>query len=219
MFRRKLTTILTTLVLSLFLVAPVDAQDPYLQPDDTWISLSGTVQAVTPHTFTLDYGDGLIVVEMDDWDMDADAFKVMKGDKVSVFGAIDDDFFETTTIEASSVFVENLGTYFFASSADEEDTFLTLTTPVVEAATVFQGTVTSVSLGEFTIDTGITDLTVEVDEMEYNPLDDEGFQKIEVGDYVSVAGEFNNDIFEGREFDATSITTIIDAEQRDLSMN
>jgi uncharacterized protein YdeI (BOF family) len=205
-----------TLVLGIVLAVPVQAQDgqmqdepnPYLQEDDTWISISGTVGTVSPQAFTLDYGDGIITVEMDDWDADADAYKLAPGDKITVFGEIDDDFFEATTIEASSVYVEDLGTYFYASAADEEDSFITITTPIAVGGTVVQGIVTSVDDEEFTLNTGLQQLTVEVDEMLYNPLDDEGYQRIEVGDRVSVSGTIDDDLFEGRELVAETIVTL-----------
>jgi uncharacterized protein YdeI (BOF family) len=97
------------------LAFPAMAEDPYAKPDDTWISISGTVDTVRPDSFTLDYGKGVITVEMDDGDRDADAYKLLKGDKATVNGKIDDDLFETRSIEAGSVYVESLDTYFYAS--------------------------------------------------------------------------------------------------------
>ena len=75
-----------------------DHVDPYELANNTWISLSGTVHAVSPDTFELDYGEGNITVEMDDGDRDADAYKLLHGDKVTVNGLIDDDLFEMRTI-------------------------------------------------------------------------------------------------------------------------
>jgi uncharacterized protein YdeI (BOF family) len=190
-------------------VAAAD-EDPYEKPDNTWISIDGTVEAVSPDEFTLDYGEGIITVEMDDGDRDADAYKLAKGDFVRVSGLIDDDFYELRTIEASSVYVEDLGTYFYASAVDEEDTFITYTMPVTVSETVLQGTITDVDDDEFTIDTGARSMRVEVEEMPYNPLDDEGYQRIELGDRVSVTGEIDDDLFEGRELVADSIVTLED---------
>ncbi|HSN57537.1 MAG TPA: DUF5666 domain-containing protein [Candidatus Sulfomarinibacteraceae bacterium] len=207
----KSATMIGALALVFGLAAgPSFAVDPYARADDTWISISGTVDDVRPDTFTLDYGDGMVTVEMDDGDRDADAYKLMKGDKVTVNGVVDDDFFEKTTIEASSVYVENLGTYFYASAVDEEDTFVTTWSPVEVSRTVVQGTVTDVDAlaGELTIHTGTRAIQVEVDEMTYDPLDDEGYQKIEVGDRISVSGSMDSDLFEGRELVADSILTL-----------
>jgi uncharacterized protein YdeI (BOF family) len=201
-------TLLSIATLVLFVAVPAMAEDPYMEPDDSWISLSGTVTAVTPDAFTLDYGKGMITVEMDDGDRDADAYKLIEGDKVTVNGIIDDDLFETRTIEASSVYVEKLDTYFYASAADEEDTFVTYWSPVVVSRTVVQGTVTEVNDEEFVLNTGARTVTVEVEEMPYNPLDDEGYQKVDVGDRVSVTGTMDYDLFEGRELVADSLVIL-----------
>ncbi len=193
------------------LTAAAYGESPYTQADDTWINIDGEVSSVSADSFVLDYGDGFVTVEMDDGDRDADGYKLLKGDKVSVSGIVDDDFYETTTIEASSVYVEQLGTYFYASAVDEEDTFVTISYPVATSNMVVQGTVTSVSDDEFTIDNGLQQLTVEVEEMAYNPLDDEGYQQIEKGDLVSVSGSIDRDLFEGRVLDAESIVTLYGA--------
>lgn len=209
MRRRLSQRLLGALAAGAFLATGAAAQDPYTEPDDSWISIDGSVEAVMPNAFTLDYGDGLITVEMDDGDRDADAYQLVEGDMVSVTGVVDDELFESTTIEASSVYVENLGTYFFSSAVDEEDNFVTLTTPLALSRMVLQGTVTDVSKGAFTLNTGVRDITVEVEEMPYDPLDDEGYQQIEVGDYVSVTGQMDYDFIDGQELAATAITTLV----------
>jgi uncharacterized protein YdeI (BOF family) len=190
--------------------APALAADPYMMPDATWISLSGTVEQVEPDRFTLDYGEGTVTVEMDDGDRDADAYQLMEGDKVNVSGRVDDDLFETTTIEASSVYVENLGTTFFASSIDEEGpyTWISITTPIVASATVVEGTVTEVDDEEFSVAAGLREIRVDVSEMLYNPLDDEGYQQLGIGDRVRVTGQMEDTFFEGRELMADSVVTL-----------
>ena len=191
------------------LAGPAQAADPYTYPNNSWISVSGTVNAVGPDWFTLDFTDSLITVEMDDGDRDADAYVLVPGDTVTVHGRIDDDMFETRTIEAGRVYVEKLDTWFFSSSVDEEDFgLLTVGTAVIQPMMVVQGKVTEVDGREFTIDAGPRTIRVDTGEMAYNPMDDEGYQKIEVGDVVSVSGEVDYDFFEGRELMANMIITI-----------
>lgn len=199
------------LLLLLAATATADEPDPYAKPDDTWITISGTVHSVRKDNFTLDYGDGLVIVEMDDGDRDADAYKLLAGDKVTVTGRVDDDFFESTTIEASSVFVENLNTTFYASAVDEESTdrlLSTVTIPVVVSNTVVQGTVTDVNMNEFTVDAGLRQIRIDVTEMPYNPLDDEGYQRITAGDRVRVQGHMTSNLIEGRELEADSVVKL-----------
>lgn len=196
---------------------PVTAQDPYARADDAWISISGTVASPTASTFTLDYGDGVITVEMDDWDSYGDAYGLLDGDDVTVYGRIDDDFYEARTIEASSVYVDSLNTYFYASAADEEGGVewthpWTVVEPVVSGQTVMRGTVTAVSPAdqEFTLSVGGTETTVQTDELTYNPLDDTGYQKVDVGDRVSVVGYTDGDFIQGRMFNAETVITLDD---------
>lgn len=144
--KTRLQSLIATMFATGLLGAAGAAQaiNPYAQPDEAWISMSGTIGSVSVDTFTLDYGDGSIFVEMDDGDRDADGYQLIPGDKVTVTGRIDDDLFESTTIEASSVYLEKLGTTVHASAADEEDLFVIVTTPIVIAQTTVVGTVMDV---------------------------------------------------------------------------
>ncbi len=209
-FTRYLAHLFILVVGLLFVSAPAMAKNPYAKPDDTWITISGTVKTVKANSFTLDYGEGLIIVEMDDGDRDADGYKLLAGDKVTVNGKIDDDFYETATIEASSVYVEKIGTTFFASAADEEDALVTVVAPVIVSSVTLKGTVTDVNDDEFTLNTGLQSITVEVEEMPFNPLDDEGYLKIETGDFVQVNGTVDDDFIEGREVVADFIIELTD---------
>ena len=79
-----------------FIAAPATAQQahppkPYAKQDSAWISIDGTVESIMRDRFTLDYGPGVITVEMDDSTRDADGYKLMNGDKVRVTGRIDAD--------------------------------------------------------------------------------------------------------------------------------
>ncbi|HBN14736.1 MAG TPA: hypothetical protein DEG76_00515 [Pseudohongiella sp.] len=205
-----------TSISSVLLASAALAQNPYIEPDSTWISIDGTVESVSPDSFLLDYGQGSVFVEMDDGDRDADGYKLMPGDRVTVSGLIDDDFYELTTLEASSVYVEHLGTYFYASALDEEDSFVDVG-PVNVSDTTFQGMVSSVDAEaeQFRLASGAQMITVNVDEMSYNPLDDEGYQKITPGDVVSVTGNIDIELFEGRVFDADLVTTLHDRDRED----
>ncbi|PXA05053.1 hypothetical protein DDZ13_03555 [Coraliomargarita sinensis] len=190
------------------MITMADSPNPYKKPDDTWISLSGKVATVSPDTFKLDYGDGLVTVEMDDWDMDNDAYKLIEDDKVVVNGIVDDDMFETTSIEASSVYVENIGTYFYANPDDEEDMSVTVSTPIVTSRTIVQGTVSDIDGREIRLNTGDRLITVDTDELGYNPLDNAGYQQIEEGDRISAYGYVDNEFFDGRVIDALSLVTL-----------
>lgn len=208
----KLKMSLTMVAAALFSMAAV-ADNPYMKANNTWISVSGTVESVSNDTFMLDYGKGTITVEMDDGDRDADAYKLLKGDKVTVTGMVDKDFYEKTTIEASSVYVKNIDTYFYSSAMDEEDAIIAYSIPLPPSTTLVQGTITAVNDDNFVLDTGLRSVTVEVDDMAYNPLDEKGYQKLDKGDVVRVSGNLEPDIFKGRVFEASYVTTLVDTKR------
>ncbi len=142
----KQSNILTLAAFTLF-TAPAFAENPYAQEDNSWISINGKVTSVSADEFKLDYGEGNVTVEMDDGDRDADGYKLLKGDQVRVSGLIDDDFFQLTTINASSVYVKNIDTYFYASAIDKDDYGVTVISPVM-TDTFLEGTITNVNVND-----------------------------------------------------------------------
>jgi len=197
--------------LALAPAATLAAESPYLEPDGSWITLSGKVTSTTADTFMLDYGEGLVTVEMDDWDWFEESGEVLPGDEVTVYGEVDDDTFETAKIEASSVYVDSLGTYFYASGADEESVTDLDVAPTIDIGQlVLTGTVTSVDGTEFTIDSGDQKMKVDTALMAYNPTDDEGYQQIEKGDQVTVTGDVDVDTFDAAELMADTVVTLDD---------
>lgn len=205
------STLVATPVAALAADAGAENESPYLAPDGSWITLSGKVTSTTADTFMLDYGRGLVTVEMDDWDWFEESGEVLPGDNVTVYGEVDDDTFEGAKLEASSVYVESLGTYFYASAADEESfNDLDVAPTVVVGQMIVTGTVKSVTGSEFTIDSGVQEMTVDTALMPYDPMDDEGFQQIEVGDLVSVTGDVEDDTFETSEILADTVVTLED---------
>lgn len=208
------TTLGLALLGALGLAAPAIG-DSYVsdKPDDSWITVSGEVTEVSPDSFYLDHGAGRVLVEMDDWDYDADGYKLVEGDQVTVFGVVDDDLFETRTIEASSVYVESLNTYFYASAADEESAYVAFVPAADPGQFTIQGTVTEVGGDEVVLNTGLQRIDVDLSDLAYDPLDDEGFQKIENGDRVAVTGDFDMTFFLDHDFIADSIVTLKDRDQ------
>ena len=201
------TKILLSIFSGVLLTAYASAEDPYEMADGSYISLSGTVTSSTLDSFILDYGEGLVTVEMDDWDWYGDAYGILPEDEVAVYGYVDDDFYETTSIEASSVYVKDLNTYYYASGADEESTAYVSTTWYDYDYTV-TGIVDSVNGREFTVDTGTRQMTVDTWQLGFNPLDDEGFLKIEKGDRVTVYGDLDMNVFDDREISAETIVKL-----------
>ncbi len=212
---RRSPSRLAAMAAVLVLAGAARAEDPYLAADESWISLEGTVAAVDAESFRLDYGEGLITVEMDDWDWYQQAAGTLVGDRVTVAGRVDDDFLERRTIEAGSVFVKGLSRYYYASPGDEEGEFVTHPVhypvdPLTGEASwlTVTGTVQAVDGREFTLGKDTARLTVDTIAMPYNPMDDTGEQQIDAGDRVSVSGRLDLSLFEDAHVLATAIVTL-----------
>lgn len=184
------------------------ADNPYKADDRSWMNLNGTVETIEEDSFVLDYGYGEIIVEMDDWDDFNETDHLAPGDLVSVTGKIDADLFQKRTLEADRVYNVNDGIYYFADHEDEEwnnYAFTDFAEAEDNARLSLNGTVASVDGDEFTLNTGDRLIRVDTDELDNNPLDDEGTMKIEKGDRVTVYGELDKDFFSSDELEADRI--------------
>lgn len=174
------------------------------------LTVKGKVTAVDDERFTVDYGRGNIVVEMDDFDRYEKP--VAAGDVVIVSGNMDKEFFEARKIKASTVRVDSSNKQFHASAADEarwpqlevlhddvaDDEWLSLT-----------GVVARIDGDRMTLNAGLREYAVDVSRLGYDPFNREGTARIETGERVIVFGEMDDaDLFEGREIEASSITEL-----------
>jgi hypothetical protein len=176
--------------------------------DGSWVRVDGTVVSTTDRSFELDYGHGHITVEVDDWDWYKEGRSILPDDEVVVYGRIDKGFYEGRTIEASSVHVEDLGTTFYASSADEEELGPWYVGPVQVGNISIGGTVKSVRGREVVLDTGVGEMIVDTGRLGYNPLDNEGFQRIQPGDRIRVVGRIGDSLFGARRIVADHLLSV-----------
>lgn len=209
---KRLFTVIMLPLLALVLTASAAEakRSPYTKPDRSWITLTGNVVDSDYERFRLDYGEGLITVEMDDWDWYDEADHILPGDRVTVYGRIDADLYEKRTIEADSVYVYDRNTYYYANDADEEGFVYYSNFVAIPDGTWMSvsGTVASIDGRELVLDTGVSKIQVDTINMPYNPLDEVGYQKIKKGDRISVWGRLDLDFFEKREIQADSIVTL-----------
>lgn len=174
----------------------------------SYVSLAGTVVEASAEQFQLDYGNGTMTVEMDDWDWYPEGHHLLENDQVVVYGYVDDDFYERRSIEASSVYVTDAGTQFYANGVDEEDFPVFAAVEFGEPQIELKGTVTKVEGDEFHLNTGKQVVEVDTEDMPYDPLDKEGFQQIKMNDRVSVTGLLEADVFDNLEIAASRVVTL-----------
>ena len=170
----------------------------------------------TDRSFTLDYGEGVVLVEMnewgplDEWGPLSDGKAIRAGETVRVTGLVDRTFFESQRIEAGTIYVYDRNTVYAAGKPARETlgyTYAYDLPPPVGTWVDLRGTVQSVSGREFVLRTGGGLVTVDTVEMGYNPLDDIGLQKLDPGDFVSVFGELESGLFGALEIHAENVTS------------
>ncbi len=202
--------------------------DPYTAKYDnnSAISLTGTVIESYEDAFALSYGDGNIVVEMDDWDWYDESQSIREGEKVTVYGEVDHDMYEARKIEAEAVYAHSRNMYYFADDEDEEDRYHQsyMMPTKVDLATIgddtrvsVSGTVEKIAAREFMMDVGPYMVVVDTEDLGYNPLDDNGFQRLRVGDQVHVSGLLDTGFFDDREIDADLVLTLQKSARADAS--
>ena len=164
-----------------------------------YLTLNGKITDVGPNSFSMSIDNEKILVEMDDFDYFKEGYQLKKGDKVMVFGMVDKDYLERRSLEASTVYVKNLKTHFFANSIDEED-YYTYTTyyisPQNSMNVLLRGRVLSISDDTITLSTGVDDIKVSTERMYFNPANNKNYIDLQENDYVEISGmittKYNN---------------------------
>ncbi len=172
------------------------------------VSVTGTVESASGNTFVMNYGSGKINVDMGGWDWYSnEAEKLTAGEKVTVTGTIDDGFFKGREIKAENVYIHDRYSYYYSTGQGDAN-YLLYGTPPEGSAVSVTGIVNTIEGKEFTLNTGKNVIRVDTAKMTYDPLDDEGFQKIKVGDRLRVYGVLSDDLFDTREVDATTVVNL-----------
>jgi hypothetical protein len=177
--------------------------------ENSYVSFTGSVLEQRGDEIKVDHGNGFITVEVDDFDLDKDAAPIEVGDTVTVYGYVDTDPLEQTTIEATSVYVKDLNAIYYASGIDEETGDAAYAYPdTVEGPSdaTFTGKVLNVEGREFVLQMP-SDYTLEVDtvEMAFNPLDNSGLVQVDEGDIVTASGKITDSLFDNSELTADSV--------------
>lgn len=186
-------------------------QNPYDMKDDSWVSIYGTVTNASDDGFDLNMGERVIRVEMDDYDDWPEARVISEGMDVAVVGRIDDDLFEQTSIEASTVYIDGLNTVFWANSADEEQLGDVAFFKLPDLSNVvLEGRIQDINVrkGTFSLATGTASYNISVEELGYNPLDEIGYQKLSENDRVRITSQLDNDAIRTGQLEATSLISL-----------
>ncbi len=197
--------------------------------DGDWVHLTGDVVFTAGDELGLDYGDGFILVEMDDQDSFREASLVDVGDRITVRGRVDADFAELKSVEADTVFVHDQGVLYKTSYADDEPDidfaivsfgYANPLAAAEEGTTISaSGTIEAIDGETFTLDAAGWNVQVDTAEIAYSPFRTRGVADprrtvLEVGDRVRVTGEVSEDMFNRNVLAATSLVMLEDASRR-----
>ncbi|YCM43663.1 hypothetical protein V2O64_20365 [Verrucomicrobiaceae bacterium 227] len=179
---------------------------PWDKDDGEWITIAGKITVAGVNKFTLDYGKGAVVVEMDDYDRELEGFHLKVDDKVIVVGRVDADTGQKRSIEAASVYVENINKSFFASADDEEEVIAKLRKASANGTGLaLTGKVIFIADDLMTIDNGYQVFDVKTSLLTEKPFDKEGLLQLEVGDKVTAYGTITDGFVEGRMLVASQV--------------
>ncbi|MBI1178953.1 MAG: NirD/YgiW/YdeI family stress tolerance protein [Alphaproteobacteria bacterium] len=202
--------------------APALAAKPLQKPDESWVSLTGTIKAVAGDTFVLDYGPHSVVVDMDKGRLNHGRW-MKPGQTVNVYGVIDKGFFNKPEIDATRVYSYDRNAYYYGGlhqvtvkASSLEPTRLSppiqLPAPTAKNGSNVSvaGLVTRLGDDDFYLSTSAGSYDVKVGKLADNPLDDKGARKVRPGDYVYVTGPVDDGFFVAHEIKARNLVTLVD---------
>jgi uncharacterized protein YdeI (BOF family) len=180
------------------------------------VILSGTVDSIGDEEFVLDYGEDKISVDLAAWEWsDQIDQRLSEGKQVTVSGTVDQGLFDRREIKADNIYVTNDFTYYYIvdenpaygaqqseRETEQDGTFLST-----------RGEVTEVSDSAITVESQGNSIKVDLSELAYDPLDEEGVQQIQKGDRVYVFGDIGEDFFENQTMSAESLITLSAARE------
>ncbi len=171
-------------------------------PQGDWISLTGTIAAISGDRLALAAGDGEIEVTLSGLGA-ADAAMLRPGDRVGVTGRMDGSVFADRRIAADSLYVSRLNRMLGTPPAAQPG--LSADRPRGEEDWVIvTGRVMSVDGDDLVIESGGQRIAVDADD-DGGPADVRG---VKVGDRVSVTGELERGGQGRREIDARSVIVL-----------
>lgn len=205
-------SLFTTLAAAALFLTPLSAAEtpqtisPWDKDDGQWITIAGKITKVTGNDFTLDYGEGAILVEVDSYRKKPTNYRFAADDKVIVTGRVDADKDQKRSIEAGSVYVKNEGKSYFAEADDEEEV-ITKLRKVTNNGTgvVVTGKVTSQVRNFLTINTGYQTIKVSTEVLPANSFNSEGLLPLEEGDTITVYGAITDGFSEGDKLVASHV--------------
>lgn len=176
------------------------------------IAIQGIVVEGGQHSFTLLSGEARISCQMQDWDW-YENYSVLDMRRVIVFAPTDPALFRSRVVRPDGIYVADLRTYYrnAATAAGDGQSIASHflpTEPVGDYITV-SGVVESRSQGRFVLETGGTQLTVDVHKMaSSDQLARSALDGIAPGDRVTVYGDIGDRFWDDRLIEAVDVVKL-----------
>ena len=174
--------------------------DPATLENPIWIGIHGTIGMVGPNSFFLDHGDSTVIVGLAGEALREHDFA--KGQKVTVFGRVDNDLFEKNIIKARAVAVEGIDGAGH-SVISEQDRLGSINVSYVPASMV-HGRVSAVTETRVVLDHGDQKISIDTSELS----GDQEKPQVKQGDLVMAEGTKLRDLWGSHTFKASSIKVI-----------
>ncbi len=209
---KKLHFSLLFLLLGMIHWTSVFALDLDAVKNEQPLMVRGVIKSIDQkgESFVMASNFGEIIVEVDDYDKDREIEWLRQGDRVVVFGRMDKDLFEKRSIEASTVYVQNLMLYVFVSDKDEEMNMLGDLFGADEKDPIhLQGIVMQKSNSGFLLKTSYGVILVDVSQIHKIAPYEQGLKSIDVGDRLYVEGYVDDSFFSESKIMAKNIAKVI----------
>lgn len=195
--------------------------------DGDAIVVTGNILSVSEGELMLNYAGRKVKIEFDKWPWEGkDMEKYFEvGQKVTVSGRVDKDWFSSNEIEANNIYLDDQYVYYYW--LDQSPAYYLNIGPtnmeksanglaggdVGGASFSVSGEIKAIHGREFTLQSGEEKFTVDTESLGYNPLDNVGLQQLRVGDHVYVFGDVDAKFFDEKRFSADSVITLQSADK------
>lgn len=181
-------------------------------PDESYVSVTGNIGDIRSNEFDLKYGNGkTITVELDQFGWEGNETKyLVPGESATVYGYIDDDLFEGREIEAFNIQLNESYVYYYNTDSGDNQYYNMSGNEQRDETTVsMTGQVSKVDDDQFTLTNKNGSVRVDVSELGYDPLDNQGVQQIVNGDRVYVYGKLDSNFFDKQEIAASGLVELV----------
>ena len=190
--------------------------------DADWVSLTGAVAGSESKQFVIRDGAYAASVQMKDWVWYNSRSKLPDGEVVTVYGKMAEAADGTATVQASSIYVHDRNTFYFAEDSNKEVGY-TLYAHVADfddgKRVNVAGLVISKEGRDMAIDTGSDVIAIDTRSVIDDKFDNARFEMVEPGDVIAVSGFLDGRFLDQRHIEARTILPVVLRDREDVFLS